>query len=271
MRGAPAHGPGRSLGYVIPRLLVAACLLDVAFRFVSIEPFTFRAWETLRRYHPSGVAFEPNRRYSNERSYGDLTAIGNLPALRQYRAEVFTTDTLGFRNAAQILKGPVDAILVGDSFAVGAGVKDDQTLPSRLSEPRSCGVYNAAGPGGGPDRIQAVARSPNMRNRLVIHLYSEASEDPAIPTWRETTLKRFATEEPTEVRAVNAWLRGLVTVSPLQVLSERALKALANDRMLPNGYASNVVAGAPPKGDPRQFLGTGGANGAAAPAGRARA
>src|SRR5262249_50267858 len=114
MRGAPAHCPGRSLGSVIPRLLVAACLLDVAFRFVSIEPFTFRAWETLRRYHPSGVSFEPNRRYSNERSYGDLTAIGNLPALRQYRAEVFTTDTLGFRNAVHVLETPVDAILVGD-------------------------------------------------------------------------------------------------------------------------------------------------------------
>src|SRR2546425_9520291 len=83
-------------GHVIPRLLVAVCLVDIALRFVSIDPLTFRAWEALRRYRPLRAAFEPNRQYYNGQSYGDLAVMGNLRALRQYRTEVFTTDALGF-------------------------------------------------------------------------------------------------------------------------------------------------------------------------------
>ena len=103
MEGQPARRPLGQLRHVIPSLLVVVCLLDIASRFVSIDPLTFRAWEAVSRYRPAGAAFEPNRRYRNARSYGDLTAMGNLPGLRQYRTEVFTTDALGFRNAAHVL------------------------------------------------------------------------------------------------------------------------------------------------------------------------
>src|SRR5438552_1939928 len=184
MTDATGRGARGRLGHVILCLLVVACLVDIAFRFVSIDPITFRAWEALRRYHPLGAAFEPNRHYYNERSYGDLAAMGNLRALRQYRPEVFTTDALGFRNAAHVLDAEVGAILAGDSFAVGSGVNDDETLSSRLSKSGGCVVYNAGseGPGTGPEWIVAIARRLNLRSRLVIRLYSEDSDVLAIPT-----------------------------------------------------------------------------------------
>src|SRR2546422_4745669 len=178
-----ARRPLGQLGQVIPRLLIVVCLVDIAVRFVSIDPLTFRAWEAVTRYRPSGVAFEPNRRYYNERTYGNVAALGNLPERRQYRTEVFTTDALGFRNAARVLDAEVSAILVGDSFAVGAGVNDNETPASQLSRLGGCVVYNAGGEAWAvvPDRILAVARRLNLRSRLVIRLYAEDAEVPAVP------------------------------------------------------------------------------------------
>src|SRR5713226_1820063 len=139
------------MGYLIPRLLLVVCLVDASLRFMSIDPLTFRAWEAMTRYRPLGAAFEPDRHYSNERAYGDSAAMGNLPALRQYRRETFTTDALGFRNVAVRRSEPVAAILIGDSFAVGSGVSDEETLSSRLTRLAGCTVYNAGSEHPSPD------------------------------------------------------------------------------------------------------------------------
>ena len=244
------------LGHVIPCLLVAVCLLDVVLRFASIDPLTFRAWEALRRYHPSGVAFEPNRRYFNERAYGNVASLGNLPQLRQYRTEVFTTDALGFRNAAHVLDAEVSAILVGDSFAVGAGANDDETPASRLSQLGGCVVYNAGSEAWDvvPDRITTIARRLNMRRRLVIRFYAEDAEVPAIPTSRQITFRKPVAWAQAAVPGLVGRLRGLLTVSPLQIVSEHALKALADDRILPNSYAGQVVRATLYNGDSMLFL-----------------
>lgn len=255
MRGG-RRGRLGELGRAIPTLLVAVGLLDSALRFAPIDPLTFRAWEALTPYRPSGAAFEPNRRYQTHRSYGDLTAIGNLRSLRRYRAEAFTTDVLGFRNAAHVLGSPVDAILVGDSFAVGVGVLDDETLASRLSEPGDCRIYNAGGeaPGAGPDRILALARHLHMRHRLVIRLYSEDSEVPDIPTAWAMTTRRLVVGAPADAQRLVGRLRGILTVSPLKILAERTWKTLEDDRILPNKEAGYVVRGTLYNGDTMLFL-----------------
>ena len=98
-KSAPALG---QIGHLIPRLLLAVGLLDLGLRFIPVEPLTFRAWEALTRYRPPGAAFEPNRHYENDRAYGDIAAMGNLPEVRQYRREVFSTDAFGFRNAVHV-------------------------------------------------------------------------------------------------------------------------------------------------------------------------
>jgi hypothetical protein len=244
-----------SLGYVIPRLLVAVFLLDAALRFMSIDPLTFRAWEAVSRYRPAGAAFEPNRRYHNARSYGDLTAMGNLPGLRQYRTEVFTTDALGFRNAAHVLDTQIGAILIGDSFAVGSGVSDDETVSARLGQSWGCVVYNAGSEAWAvvPDQILPILERLDLRGRTVIRLYSEDSEVPYVPTTRGRILRKLVAGVPAEIRGVAGRVEGLLTVSPLRILSERALKTVENDRVLPNSYAGNVVKASLRNGDSMLF------------------
>ncbi len=256
MKGDGARGSLWQLGRLIPCLLIALGVVDLGFRFVSIDPLTFRAWEALRRYRPPGAAFEPNRRYYNARSYGDLAAVGNLRELRQYRTEVFTTDALGFRNAAHVLDAEVGAILVGDSFAVGSGVRDEETLSSSLSRLWGCVVYNVGSeiPGVGPDQIPAIARRLSMRSRLVIRLHAEDAQEPTISTSWQVTVRKLVAWAPGEVRTVVARLRGMLAVSPLQILSERAVKTLADGTILPNNYADNVVRATLTNGESMLFL-----------------
>src|SRR3989454_1077870 len=213
-----------SLGYVIPRLLVAVFLVDAALRFVSIDPLTFRAWEAVSRYRPAGAAFEPDRRYRNARSYGDLTAMGNLPGLRQYRMEVFTTDALGFRNAAHVLDTQIGAILIGDSFAVGSGVSDDETVSSRLGQFWGCVVYNAGSEAWAvvPDQILAILQRLDLRGRPGIRPYSPDSEGPYVPTTRGRILRQLVAGAPAEIRGMAGRVEGLLTVSPLRIQIGRA-------------------------------------------------
>ena len=255
MNTVKARHPAGQLGFVIPCLLAVMFLVDVGLRLMSIDPLTFRAWEALLRNRPPGAAFEPSRRYDNPRSYGDLAALGNFPELRQYRPERFTTDALGFRNVPEILNEEVGAILAGDSFVVGSGVSDDETLSSRLSTLLGCVVYNAGSDAGRvvPDEILALARRLNMRNRLVIRLYTEGAEVPARPTRGEVLASRLSARTPESVRTLAGKVRGLLTVSPLQSLSGHAWKAVANDRILPNRYAANVVRAALANGDTMLF------------------
>jgi len=247
---ANAHG---SLGRVVPRLLLVICLADIGLRLERVDPLTFRAWEALTTYRPPGAPFERNRRYYNARSYGDLAAMGNLPALRQYRPEAFTTDPLGFRNPGDVASGPVAAIVVGDSFAVGSAVNDDENLTTRLSALMGCRLYNAGGIDPHPDRILALARQLDLRGNLVIHEYNEDFEMPAVPTERRRRLQRA-------MAWMNGWVggpfgraRGILTVSPLEILCEQALKKLENGRILPNQYSGAVVRGRLANGDQMLF------------------
>jgi hypothetical protein len=230
-------------------------MVDAALRFTSIDPLTFRAWEAVSRYRPAGAAFEPNRHYRNARSYGDLTAMGNLPALRQYRTEVFTTDALGFRNAAHVVDTRIGAILIGDSFAVGSGVSDDETLSARLGQAWGCAVYNAGSEAWGvvPDQILPVLQRLDLAGHPVLRLYSEDSEVPYVPTVRGRVFRRLVAEIPAEIRGAAGRVEGLLTVSPLRILSERALKTFEDDRVLPNSYAGNVVSATLRNGDAMLF------------------
>src|SRR5450631_51734 len=114
------------LPYLIPVLLLATFIADVGLRFVSPQRVAFRAWEPASLYTTKEGWFAPNFHYENDRAYGDLANLGNLPAFRQYRPETFTTDEFGYRNPPRA--GGYDmpaAIVVGDSFTAGDGVSDD--------------------------------------------------------------------------------------------------------------------------------------------------
>src|SRR5260370_6767302 len=85
------------IGWILPLLMLAVLVTDVALRFVPLETFAFRPNEALQRQHatPEGP-FEPNREYHNARSYGDLAALGNLPQRRVYRRVGLFPDSFGF-------------------------------------------------------------------------------------------------------------------------------------------------------------------------------
>lgn len=243
------------LAVVIPRLLAGVALAAVLLRFLPVDLWPFRAWEALTAARPLGMAFEPNQRYHNARSYGDLAARGNLPGLRQYRAERFTTDALGFRNSPDLLREEISAILAGDSFAAGSGVSDDETLSAQLSALTGCLVYNAGSDAGRvvPHEIVAVAHELKMRGRLVIRLYSEGADMPVISSLARVVSSKLESRMTAGVRGVLGRLRGFATVSPLQILSARVWKTLGDDKTLPNRYASRVVKATLSDGDVMLF------------------
>jgi hypothetical protein len=255
MRAQKQQDAHWQLGTVIPRLLAGVALVGMALRFLPVDPLTFRAWEVLTRDRPPGMAFEPNRRYYNARASGDLAALGNVPTLRQHRPEQFTTDALGFRNPPSILTEEISAILAGDSFAVGSGVSDDETLSSQLSALTGCVVYNAGSEVGRvmPDDIVTVAQGLNMRGRLVMRLVAEAADPPTIPTPQASLVRALEARMTAGMRALAGRLMGFVDVSPLQIVSTRAWKALEDDRILPNKYASRVVKATLTTGDVMLF------------------
>lgn len=243
------------LRIVIPGLLTAAFLLDAGMRLLPIDAFTYRAWEALERGHPTGAVFEPNRRYVNARSYGNLAAMANLPALRQYRPVRVSTDAWGYRNASRVHDEEISAILAGDSFVVGAEVGDEQTLPSQMSTLTGCVVYNAGGLEwhATPDRIVTLARRLHLRNRLVIRVYAEeglyAEEAGVSLPHRPGLTARLAASTPAGLRSVIGRLRGLIADAPLRILSQHALRRLEDDRVLPNRYAARVITATLSNGD----------------------
>jgi hypothetical protein len=249
----PAPGRRFPIGVVVPRLLALVLVADVALRFVSVDPFSFRAWEALSRFRPPGAPFEPNRRYYRERSYGDAASMGNLPDAREYHAERFTTDARGFRNVSAFPSAAPAVIVTGDSFAVGSGVSDDETLSSTLSRILGCDVYNAGGVDVEPDRLLPLVHQLGMHRGLVLYVYSEDRELPAIPGDRKLMVNQMLATLTGNVAPVIGWLRGLVEVSPLQILSEKAFRRLENDRILPNSHRAYVVQGQLRDGDSMVF------------------
>jgi hypothetical protein len=241
------------IGVVVPRLLALIVVADVALRFVSVDPLTFRAWEALSRFRPPGAPFEPNRRYYREQSYGDAASMGNLPDAREYHAERFTTDDRGFRNVSTFPSAPPAVIVTGDSFAVGSGVSDDDTLSSTLSRLLGCDVYNAGGVDAEPDRLLPLARQLGMHRGLVLYVYSEDRELPVVPSDLKLRVNRMLVALTANIAPFIGWLRGLVEVSPLQILSEKAFRQIENGRILPNSHRAYVVRGQLPNGDSMLF------------------
>src|SRR4051794_37637939 len=140
---------GWRIGRIIPAIIMIAFVLDVCARFLPLDWFTFRAWEAITRYRAPCGPFRSDASYHENKTYGDLAALGNLAQYRQYRREVFTTDHFGYRrNGSESRPNSTHRVIVlGDSMAVGVGVSDHQTLAARLEQRSGIGVYNGASPG----------------------------------------------------------------------------------------------------------------------------
>jgi len=80
--------------------------------------------------------------------YGDLALFTGVPTDRDPRQVRFLTDAYGFRNTPPVA-APVDLVLLGDSFAMGSGTTQDQTLAADLGR-SGLSVYNMGVGGASP-------------------------------------------------------------------------------------------------------------------------
>ncbi len=234
------------LGFLVPATITCAFVADLALRLVPLDRFTFRAWEAVRT--PGEEApFLPNHRYHSDRTYGNLAAIGNLPAMRQYRSVTFTTDALGYPNPAGLAtRRRAPAILFGSSFAAGSELGDAATLSAQLTRTTGRVVYNAAEGDANFIEIRALARRLATPGGLVIFEYPETREAPPVtplhePNEADRCREALAAWHLPQACPLALWLSRRARVSPLQILCQRAPKVLQDDRWLPNPYARLVL------------------------------
>jgi hypothetical protein len=250
-----------SIGRVLPRLMFFSLLLDLVLRFVPLDPLTFRAWEAMLRRYPNAVGpFIPNKHYHRDNSYGGVAGIGNLPALRHYHSVDFTTDADGFHNPPALAQGEPIGLVIGDSFAVGSELPEEQSLSAELTHRFGAYFYNAGGPQPLPLRsLRTVAQRLHLHHGMVIFefLESRALQDPpaATPEGGRGAAQAFF------FRAMGAdWTDRLGTplnelhASPLRALSVKLEKRIQDDTLLPNSFASFVIQERLRNGEPIVFL-----------------
>ena len=250
-----------SIGRLLPRLMLFFFLLDLVLRFIPLDPLTFRAWEAMLRHYPNAVGpFIPNKHYHRDNSYGGVAGIGNLPALRHYHSVDFTTDAYGFHNPPALAQSNAIGIVVGDSFAVGSELPEDQSLSAQLTERFGGYFYNAGSPQPLHLRsLEAVAQRLGLHHGLVIFefLESRALQDPPSATpdgargAAQTFLFRHLGQEWTD--RLGTPLNELHS-SPLQALSAKLVKKVQDDVLLPNSFASFVIQEKLSNGEPIVFL-----------------
>lgn len=252
-----------ALRFLIPSLLLGILIVDAALRFVPPQRIAFRAWEPASLFATSEGWFAPNFRFENDRSYGDLPNLGNLPRFRQYRREVFTTDEFGYRNPQGSESDDTPAaIVVGDSFAVGCGVSDSDTLSAQLmSDLGGKRIYNAAGGGAQWKMTSQLIQRLHMRDGLVIWEVLERSGLPESVQAETSDLSevagRIASPNGKVYRAfrgVRIWTLSYLAYSPLSIFLHRGFEKAENGALLPNPLGKNVLVGQLQNGDSMLFL-----------------
>jgi hypothetical protein len=231
---------------LVPVTIAAVFVADITLRLLPHDLFSFRAWEAMRT-PGEDAPFLPSHRYHSDRTYGNLAAVGNLRALRQYRSVTFTTDELGYANPPDLARrGGAAAIVFGSSFAAGSELGDDSTLAAQLSRQTGRTVYNAGGGDPNLAEIRSLARRLVAPGGLVIFEYPERRDVPLVtPGHVSHKTARchevLAPHSLTGVCPMLGWLDRHAAVSPLQILSQRGLRLLEDGRWLPNPYAATVL------------------------------
>ena len=231
------------VGVLIPATLACAAVADLALRTLPHDRFSFRAWEAVRT--PGEEApFLPNTRYHNDRTYGNLSAIGNLPAARRYRSVTLTTDALGYANPPGL--GRAAAIVFGSSFAAGTEIGDDSTLAAQLGRFAGHPVYNAAADEPNFAEMRDLTRSLVAPGGLVILELPENRQVPGVTRLHVMNRTARCREGMASLRLTRAcpayaWITRHARVSPLVILSQHVLKRVEDGRWLPNPYAGLVL------------------------------
>ena len=226
------------VAYLISSLLMRAC---------SPEVFAYRAWESVHLFSSQIGPFRPSYVFDKNRSYGDLAYLGNLPAHRQYRREIFSTDAYGFRYPGCDLEGGrYDIVILGDSFAVGSGVSDNEALAAQVRAISGLRVCNGAGLGPDRRRTMALLERLNLQGTVVAWQVSERFQLP-----RQTEALPSLLKSSSHIPLRSPWLdkarvlalvaRDVGRYSPLSLALHDALRRLENDELLPNSSRREVL------------------------------
>jgi acetyltransferase AlgX (SGNH hydrolase-like protein) len=251
-----------ALRFLIPGIIFSFFLLNLAMRSIPPRWMGFHAWEAATLYATAEGDFAPNFHYVNDRAFGDLANMGNLRSLRHYRREVFTTDEFGFRNPPGIgVSKPPEFIVVGDSYAVGSGVSDRETLSAQLSDLTGKAAYNGATYRGNWATTKFLIDRLRMRNGLVVWEFSErwlVPESVRSETRIHSHNARLNTSEGAEFSFIpgyyRQWADDFLAYSPLNIFIDRALRRAQNGVWLPNPLSHAVVVNRLTNGDAMLFL-----------------
>ena len=229
-------------GYLLPRVLLLWALLDVMLRFAPPQWYTFRVYEFAEITGPHNEGpFRTNLTYQNSRAYGDLASLGNCMECRQYRPMHVHMDARGFANPAS--SGSYDAILVGDSFGVGAEQPAGATLASQISLGTGLSTYNACRLGRAITRedLLALIDELGITNGTVFFELMDRS------------LGTFPwSQEDPEREILDRWSKN-AEYSPLANVSREVVGHFYDGRLMPNPYAVSIVRELLPDGQPILF------------------
>jgi len=229
-------------GYLLPRVLLLWALFDVMLRFAPPQWYSFRVHEFAIVTGPHKMGpFRTNLMYQNSHTYGDLASLGNCTECRQYRPMSIHIDDRGFANPTS--SAGYDAILVGDSFGIGAEQPSGETLASDVSRRTGLSVYNACSP------VRAISRENLMA--LIDQLgMSHGTVFFELMDW-SLGYYQSAQQDP-GLQGFDRWSQN-ATYSPLANISRDVVGRLYDGRLLPNPYAVNVVRKRLPDGRPILF------------------
>jgi hypothetical protein len=218
-------------------------LLDVLLRFAPPQWYTFRTSEfaMVTGRHDMGP-FRTNLTYQNPHAYGDLASMGNCLDCRQYRPMNIRTDERGFANPPS--SGPYDAILLGDSFGLGAEQPQGANLASQISQHTGLSVYNSCAP------MRAISRENlmelidqlGMKHGTVFFELMDRSLGYAGPPPKTSEQERL-----------DRWSQN-AEYSPLANISRDIVGRLYDGRLMPNPYAANVIRKLLPDGKTMLFF-----------------
>ena len=252
VRRARRISPWKTLGGLIPRILVLWVILDAVLRLVPLTSFHVVNFIIARKFRKLDSPFRPNVRIVSDYFRGDDAIGGNLPAREHLPPITFSTDRFGFRNRNAVSQKPVDMVVFrGFSFTWGAGLSDDQTLPAVLSALLDKPVYNAA-------RFQEDFETPEALDALLRDLHSQPKtfiyvQTEATPHTRDWLKPRGAAERTAfRLGGESAWRaerqmlnvyrlsKDVVTISPLNRITELISNGLSNDVWRPNKARERV-------------------------------
>jgi hypothetical protein len=229
------------LSRLAPAVVLICLSLECSLRFLPPRFFTFRAWESMILFATASGPFVSNGFYHGTHTYGDLANVANLPRLRQYHEETFTTDAEGYRNRREPGKPFAGVLLVGDSFTVGSGVSDTETLSEQLSSMSGRPVYN----GGKAPSLWELLRRLQMTRGLIVWEQLERTPLPSVDSPHPSPLRLMRTaigeDRTEELVRMTKYASSLWSYSPLEIVFGRAVKALQDDAILPNPYRTGAV------------------------------